>query len=183
MADYQNDSDQGVVENLVNVNRVTKVTKGGRRFAFAACVVVGNKNGMVGYVHAKAKEVTEARAKATEAAKKNMIRIPLYQSRTIHYDVIGNKGSAKVILRKAGPGKGVIAGGVIRSVFELAGINDIVAKSIKSGGVYNMLAATFDAFSKLNQPSSIAKRRGKTLEALSNREIVLIKKNSSEENV
>jgi small subunit ribosomal protein S5 len=180
MADYENDSKDGIVESLVNVNRVTKVTKGGRRFAFSACVVVGNKKGMVGYGHGKAKEVTEARTKATQAAKKNMIKIPLYQSRTIHYDVIGQKGAAKVILRKASPGKGVIAGGAIRSVFELAGVHDIVAKSIKSGGVYNMLAATFNAFSKLNQPSQIAKRRGKSLETLSTRTSLVVKKKVSD---
>ncbi len=169
MADYEKKSDNEIQETLVNVNRVTKVTKGGRRFAFSACVVVGNKKGMVGYGHGKAKEVTEARSKATQAAKKNMIQVPLYQSRTIHYDVIGTKGTAKVILRKASPGKGVIAGGAIRSVFELAGVNDIVAKSIKSGSVYNMLAATFDAFSQLNKPSQIAKRRNKSLDVISTR--------------
>jgi small subunit ribosomal protein S5 len=173
MADYENDVSEGIVESLVSVNRVTKVTKGGRRFAFSACVVVGNRKGMVGYGHGKAKEVTEARAKATQAAKKNMIKVPLYQSRTIHYDVIGQKGAAKVILRKASPGKGVIAGGAIRSVFDLAGVNDIVAKSIKSGGVYNMLAATFDAFSKLNNPNKVAKRRGKSLELLSTRSAIV----------
>jgi small subunit ribosomal protein S5 len=176
MADYENDASEGIVESLVSVNRVTKVTKGGRRFAFSACVVVGNRRGMVGYGHGKAKEVTEARVKATQAAKKNMIRVPLYQSRTIHYDVVGQKGAAKVILRKASPGKGVIAGGAIRSVFDLAGVNDIVAKSIKSGGVYNMLAATFDAFSKLNNPSKIARRRGKPLDVLSTRSAISLGK-------
>ena len=176
MADYENDASEGIVESLVSVNRVTKVTKGGRRFAFSACVVVGNRRGMVGYGHGKAKEVTEARVKATQAAKKNMIRVPLYQSRTIHYDVVGQKGAAKVILRKASPGKGVIAGGAIRSVFDLAGVNDIVAKSIKSGGVYNMLAATFDAFSKLNNPSKIARRRGKPLDVLSTRSTISLGK-------
>ena len=169
MSNYDKSSSEGIVENLVSVNRVTKVTKGGRRFSFSACVVVGNKKGMVGYGHGKAKEVTEARLKASQAAKKNMVKIPLFQSRTIHYDVVGNKGVAKVILRKAPAGKGVIAGGAIRSVFDLAGINDIVVKSINSGEVYNMLAATFNAFSKLKNPSNIAKRRGIPLSALSTR--------------
>jgi small subunit ribosomal protein S5 len=169
MTNFDKNATDGIVENLVSVNRVTKVTKGGRRFSFSACVVVGNKKGMVGYGHGKAKEVTEARLKASDAAKKNMVKIPLYQSRTIHYDVIGKKGVAKVILRKAPSGKGVIAGGAIRSLFDLAGINDIVVKSINSAETYNMLAATFDAFAKLKNPSFIAKRRGLPLSQLSTR--------------
>jgi small subunit ribosomal protein S5 len=170
MSNYEKNSSEGIIENLVGVNRVTKVTKGGRRFSFSACVVVGNKKGMVGYGHGKAKEVTEARLKASQAARKNMIKVPLFQSRTIHYDVIGCQGVAKVILRKAPSGKGVIAGGAIRSVFDLAGINDIVVKSINSGETYNMLAATFNAFSKLKNPSAIARRRGLSLAELSTRQ-------------
>ena len=153
------DSDN-IVEFLLNVNRVTKVTKGGRRFSFSACVVAGNKKGMVGYGHGKAKEVVGAREKASESAKKNMVSIPLYQGRTIHHDVEGRKGSARVILRKAPPGTGVIAGVGMRVVFDFLGIKDIVAKSIKSGSVYNVLEATFDALSHLNLPSAVAKRRG-----------------------
>jgi len=183
MADYEKNSDSEIQETLVNVNRVTKVTKGVRRFSFSACVVFVNKKGMVGYGHGKAKEVTEARTKATQSAKKNMIKVPLYQSRTIHYDVIGTKGTAKVILRKASPGKGVIAGGAIRSVFELAGVHDIVAKSIKSGSVHNMLASVFNAFSKLNTPSQIAKARQKPLDSLSTRSSVIAKKKIGESNV
>lgn len=146
--------------NLVGVSRVTKVVKGGRKFSFAACVVAGNGSGSVGYGHGKAKEVTEARVKATQAAKKSMIKVPLYQGRTIHHDIKGRSGAAKVILRKAKPGTGIIAGGPMRAIFESIGIHDIVAKSLGSSNVYSMIAATFDALSNLASPKSIAERRG-----------------------
>lgn len=165
---------EAMSEVLVSVNRVTKVTKGGRRFSFSACVVIGDKKGMVGYGHGKAKEVAEARSKASQVAKKNMVKVPLYQNRTIHHDVLGSNGAARVVLRRANPGTGVIAGGGMRAVFDSLGIHDIVAKSIKSGGVYNVLAATFNAFANLNPPSAVAKRRGLPLEQISTRNEVKV---------
>lgn len=152
--------DDSLVEMLVDVSRVTKVVKGGRKFSFSACVVAGDKSGKVGYGHGKAKEVTEARAKATQSAKKNMIKIPLFQGRTIHHDVYGRFGASKVIVRRANPGTGIIAGSAMRSIFESLGIHDIVAKSLGSANVYTLIAATFDALSKLNSPKQIATRRG-----------------------
>ena len=150
-----------IVEDLVHVNRVTKVVKGGRNFSFAAIVVVGDENGKVGYGNGKAKEVTEARAKATKDARGNMISVPLYQGRTIHHDIIGKSGAAKVILRRAAPGTGVIAGGPLRSIFGRLGVEDIVAKSLGSSNPNAMIAATFDALRNLRSPKNIADRRGK----------------------
>ena len=158
---------EGLSETLVDINRVTKVVKGGRKFSFSACMVTGDRAGMVGYGHGKAKEVTEARAKAVQEAKKLLIRVPLYQGRTIHHDVIGCSGSAKVLLRRAKPGTGVIAGGAMRAVFDLLGVHDIVAKSIGSGSVYSMIAATFDALLKLSTPKLIAEKRGKKVGEIS----------------
>jgi len=152
---------------LVNVARVTKVVAGGRTFSFAACVVAGNRAGSVGYGHGKAKEVTEARAKANQAAKKRMIKVPLYQGRTIHHDVCGHSGAARVVLRRAKPGTGIIAGGPMRAVLESMGLHDIVAKSLGSSNVYSMIAATFDALSKLSSPKMIAERRGRKITDLS----------------
>ncbi len=156
-----------IVEDLVHVNRVTKVVKGGRNFSFAAIVVVGDENGKVGYGNGKAKEVTEARAKATKDARGNMISVPLYQGRTIHHDIIGKSGAAKVILRRAAPGTGVIAGGPLRSIFGRLGVEDIVAKSLGSSNPNAMIAATFDALRNLRSPKNIADRRGKNLTELS----------------
>lgn len=156
-----------IVEDLVHVNRVTKVVKGGRNFSFAAIVVVGDENGRVGYGNGKAKEVTEARAKATKDARGNMISVPLYQGRTIHHDIIGKSGAAKVILRRAAPGTGVIAGGPLRSIFGRLGVEDIVAKSLGSSNPNAMIAATFDALRNLRSPKNIADRRGKNLTELS----------------
>lgn len=156
-----------IVEDLVHVNRVTKVVKGGRNFSFAAIVVVGDENGKVGCGNGKAKEVTEARAKATKDAKGNMISVPLYQGRTIHHDIIGKSGAAKVILRRAAPGTGVIAGGPLRSIFGRLGVADIVAKSLGSSNPNAMIAATFDALKNLKSPKNIASRRGKNLAELS----------------
>ena len=158
---------EGLQETLVDVNRVTKVVKGGRKFSFAACVVAGDRAGKVGYGHGKAKEVTEARIKATQEAKKQIVKIPLYQGRTIHHDVIGHSGAAKVILRRAKAGTGVIAGGPMRAVFDLLGIHDIVAKSIGSSNVYSMIAATFDALLKLSAPKVIAEKRDKKINEIS----------------
>lgn len=152
-----------IQETLVGVSRVTKVVKGGRRFSFAACVVAGSKNGSVGYGHGKAKEVAEARAKASQSAKKGMLEVPLYQNRTIHHDVMGKSGAAKVVLRRAKPGTGIIAGGAMRAIFESLGVHDIVAKSLGSSNTYSMIAATFDALSKLSSPKNIAERREKNV--------------------
>ena len=156
-----------IVEDLVHVNRVTKVVKGGRNFSFAAIVVVGDENGKVGYGNGKAKEVTEARAKATKDARGNMISVPLHQGRTIHHDIIGKSGAAKVILRRAAPGTGVIAGGPLRSIFGRLGVEDIVAKSLGSSNPNAMIAATFDALRNLRSPKNIADRRGRNLTELS----------------
>lgn len=152
-----------LTEFLVSVNRVTKVVKGGRNFGFAALVVVGDKKGLVGYGTGKAKEVTEARAKATKAAKKAMIRVPLREGRTIHHDVESKCGAGKVILRNAVPGTGIIAGGAMRAVFEAVGIQDIVTKSVGSSNPYNLIRATFKALSKIDSPKRIAFRRSKKI--------------------
>ncbi len=166
MAKSKKNIGESLSETLIDVNRVTKVVSGGRKFSFAAGVIVGDKNGRVGYGHGKAKEVTEARAKATQEAKKNIVKIPLYEGRTIHHDVIGMSGAAKVILRKAKPGTGIIAGGPMRAVFDSLGVHDVVAKSLGSSNVYAMIAATFDALSKLSSLKVIAERRGKKISEL-----------------
>ena len=148
------------VDRLVHINRVAKVVKGGRRFGFAALVVVGDQKGRVGFGHGKAREVPEAIRKATEAAKRTMIRVPLRDARTLHHDVQGRHGAGKVILRAAVPGTGIIAGGPMRAVFETLGINDIVAKSQGTANPYNMVRATFDALKRVDSPRSVAARRG-----------------------
>ena len=147
-------------EKLVAVNRVAKVVKGGRRFGFAALMVVGDGRGRVGAGHGKAKEVPEAIRKATEQAKRNLIRVPLREGRTIHHDVKGASGAGKLILRSAPGGTGVIAGGPMRAVLETLGIQDVVAKSIGTSNPYNMIRATFDALKSQSSPRSIAAKRG-----------------------
>ncbi len=154
-------------EELVHVNRVTKVVKGGRNFSFAAVVVVGDGEGRVGFGNGKAKEVVEARMKATKDAKNNLIFVPLYKGRTIHHDVFGKSGAAKVILRRAAPGTGVIAGGPMRSIFGCLGITDVVAKSLGSSNPNAMINATFDALRNLNTPKDIAARRGRNINEVS----------------
>jgi small subunit ribosomal protein S5 len=158
---------EGLSEELVHVNRVTKVVKGGRNFSFAAIVVVGDGEGKVGFGNGKAKEVTEARAKATKDAKNNLMTVPLYKGRTIHHDVIGKSGAAKVLLRRAAPGTGVIAGGPMRSIFGCLGIADIVAKSLGSSNPNAMITATFEALRSLNTPKVIAARRDKNVTEIS----------------
>jgi small subunit ribosomal protein S5 len=148
------------VDRLVHINRVAKVVKGGRRFGFAALVVVGDQKGRVGFGHGKAREVPEAIRKATEQAKRQMIRVPLRDARTLHHDVAGRHGAGKVILRAAVAGTGIIAGGPMRAVFETLGINDIVAKSQGTANPYNMVRATFDALKRVDSPRSVASRRG-----------------------
>ena len=149
------------IDKLVHINRVAKVVKGGRRFAFAAIVVVGDKRGRVGCGSGKAREVPEAIRKATEQAKRELIRVPLREGRTLHHDVSGHFGAGRVILRSAPAGTGIIAGGPMRAVFESLGIQDIVAKSLGTTNPHNMIKATFDALRHLQSPRSIASRRGK----------------------
>lgn len=150
-----------LVDKLVTINRVAKVVKGGRRFAFAALVVVGDQKGRVGYGAGKAREVPEAIRKATERARKTMVRIPMKEGRTLHHDVAGRFGAGKVVLRSADAGTGIIAGGPMRAVFESLGINDVVAKSVGTRNPHNMVKATFDALQKSASPRSVAARRGK----------------------
>ena len=154
-------SDQNeFIEKLVSINRVAKVVKGGRRFSFAALVVVGDGNGMVGHGKGKAKEVPEAIKKATDEAKSKMIRVPLRQGRTLHHDIKGRFDSGNVYLRTAPSGTGVIAGGPMRAVFEALGIQDIVAKSVGTSNPHNMVRATFEALKSASSPKIIAMRRG-----------------------
>ena len=171
------DNNVELIEKLVYVNRVTKVVKGGRNFGFAAMVIVGDKNGMVGYGTGKAKEVISARAKATKAANKSLVRIPLREGRTIHHDIAGKFGAGKVFLRNAPAGTGIIAGGAMRAVFEAVGIQDIVAKSISSSNPYNLVKATFDALLKTNSPKRLAAKRGKKIGD------IVSKRNSSKKDI
>ena len=158
--------DSELVDKLVSINRVAKVVKGGRRFGFSALVVVGDGKGRVGYGSGKAREVPEAVRKATEQAKRSMIRVPLRQGRTLHHDTIGQFGSGHVLLRAAPPGTGVIAGGPMRAVFEALGIGDVVAKSLGSSNPHNMVKATFQALTTVASPRTIAAKRGKKVSDL-----------------
>ena len=155
---------------MVSINRVAKVVKGGRRFSFAALVVVGDGNGLVGHGKGKAKEVPEAIKKATDEAKAQMIRVPLKHGKTLHHDIKGRFDSGKVYLRSAPSGTGVIAGGPMRAVFEALGIQDIVAKSVGSSNPHNMVRATFEALKVASSPKIIALRRGLKLTILLNEE-------------
>ena len=146
-------------ERLVAINRVSKTVKGGKRFGFSALVVVGDQNGRVGFGKGKAKEVPEAIRKATENAKRSLHRIPLKQGRTLFHDMEGRHGAGKVVLRTAPPGTGIIAGGPMRAVFEMLGVQDVVAKSIGSQNPYNMIRATIDALKKISSPRQVARRR------------------------
>ncbi|WP_299787958.1 30S ribosomal protein S5 [uncultured Marivita sp.] len=148
-------------DRLVAINRVSKTVKGGKRFGFAALVVVGDQKGRVGFGKGKAKEVPEAIRKATEQAKRKMIRVPLREGRTLHHDMEGRHGAGKVVMRTAPTGTGIIAGGPMRAVFEMLGVQDVVAKSIGSQNPYNMIRATLDGLSKEASPRSVAQRRGK----------------------
>jgi len=153
--------DQELVDKLVGINRVAKVVKGGRRFGFAALVVVGDQRGKVGFGTGKAKEVPEAIKKATDDAKKNMVKVPMKEGRTLHHDMKGHYGAGRVVLRSAPSGTGIIAGGPMRAVFETLGVQDVVAKSIGTSNPHNMIKATFDAFNSMNSPRNIASKRGK----------------------
>lgn len=160
-----------LIEKLVGINRVSKTVKGGRRFGFAALMVVGDGRGRVGFGTAKAREVPEAVTKATAAAKRNMIRVPLREARTIYHDTIGRSGAGHVILRTAPQGTGIIAGGPLRAVFEALGIQDVVAKAIGSSNPYSMVNATFAALQSMQSPRQVAARRGKKVgDIIANRE-------------
>ncbi len=172
--DRSQNRDQGdgeFVDRLVHINRVAKVVKGGRRFGFAALVVVGDQKGRVGFGHGKAREVPEAIRKATEAAKRGLIRVPLREGRTLHHDVNGRHGAGRVILRAAPAGTGIIAGGPMRAIFESLGMNDVVAKSQGSSNPYNMIRATFDALKAEDSPRSVAARRNLKVSLLQSRRI------------
>ncbi len=148
-------------DRLVSINRVSKTVKGGKRFGFAALVVVGDQKGRVGYGKGKAKEVPEAIRKATEQAKRQIVRIPLREGRTLHHDVQGRHGAGKVVMRTAATGTGIIAGGPMRAVFEMLGVQDVVAKSVGSSNPYNMIRATIDGLLNESSPRMVAQRRGK----------------------
>ncbi len=155
------DGGEELIEKLVHINRVSKTVKGGKRFGFAALVVVGDGKGRAGFGKGKAREVPEAITKATFAAKKAMVRVPLKEGRTLHHDGKGRFGAGKVNLRTAPAGTGIIAGGPMRAVFESLGVADVVTKSVGSSNPYNMIRATFDALTEQTSPKSVAQRRGK----------------------
>ena len=157
------DGGDDYVEKLVHINRVSKTVKGGKRFGFAALVVVGDGKGRVGFGHGKAREVPEAIQKATAAAKKGMIRVPLRDGRTLHHDGYGHFGAGKVYVRSATQGTGIIAGGPMRAVFEALGVADVVTKSVGTNNPYNMIRATFASLSEQASPKSVAQRRGKKI--------------------
>lgn len=167
----RDDRDSELVEKLVGINRVAKVVKGGRRFGFAALVVVGDGKGRAGAGAGKAREVPEAIRKATEQAKRNMVRVPLREGRTLHHDGKGHFGAGRVVVRSAPPGTGIIAGGPMRAIFEALGVQDVVAKSTGTSNPHNMVKATFDALLNISSPRQVAARRGKKVsEILNNRQ-------------
>src|SRR5215472_2862245 len=168
--DRDRDADDGLTDKLVTINRVAKVVKGGRRFAFAALVVAGDQKGRVGWGHGKAREVPEAIRKATERAKRSMIRVPMKEGRTLHHNIEGRFGAGRVVLRTAVAGTGIIAGGPLRAVFETLGIGDVVAKSLGSRNPHNMVKATFAALERCASPRSVANRRGKKVSELFRRD-------------
>ena len=163
--------DSEFVDKLVHINRVAKVVKGGKRFGFAALVVIGDQKGRVGFGHGKAREVPEAIRKATDAAKRNLTRVALREGRTLHHDIAGRHGAGRVYLRAAPAGTGIIAGGPMRAVFETLGVQDVVAKSIGSSNPYNMVRATFDALKHQDSPRSVAARRNIKVSTLQSRRI------------
>ena len=155
------EEDNEFTDRLVHINRVAKTVKGGRNMSFAALVIVGDEKGRVGFGKGKAREVPEAIRKASEEAKKTMIRVPLREGRTLHHDTRGRHGAGKIVLRSAPPGTGVIAGGPMRAVLECLGVQDVVGKSIGTSNPYNMVRATFDALKRMESPRTIANKRGK----------------------
>jgi small subunit ribosomal protein S5 len=167
----RDERDSEFVDKLVHINRVAKVVKGGKRFGFAALVVIGDQKGRVGFGHGKAREVPEAIRKATDAAKRNLTRVALREGRTLHHDIAGRHGAGRVYLRAAPAGTGIIAGGPMRAVFETLGIQDVVAKSIGSSNPYNMVRATFDALKHQDSPRSVAARRNIKVSTLQSRRV------------
>ena len=159
----QDDGGEELIEKLVHINRVSKTVKGGKRFGFAALVVVGDGKGRVGFGHGKAREVPEAISKATASAKKAMVRVPLKDGRTLHHDGNGHFGAGRVTLRSAPQGTGIIAGGPMRVIFESLGVADVVTKSVGTSNPYNMIRATFEALGEQTSPKSVAQRRGKKI--------------------
>lgn len=159
----QDDGGEELIEKLVHINRVSKTVKGGKRFGFAALVVVGDGKGRVGFGHGKAREVPEAISKATASAKKKMVRVPLREGRTLHHDGKGHFGAGRVYVRAAPQGTGIIAGGPMRAVFESLGVADVVTKSVGTSNPYNMIRATFEALGEQTSPKSVAQRRGKKI--------------------
>ena len=159
----RDDGGEELIEKLVHINRVSKTVKGGKRFGFAALVVVGDGKGRSGFGHGKAREVPEAISKATAAAKKKMIRVPLKEGRTLHHDGNGHFGAGRVTLRSAPQGTGIIAGGPMRAIFESLGVADVVTKSVGTSNPYNMIRATFEALGEQTSPKSVAQRRGKKI--------------------
>ncbi len=159
--DDREKADSEFTDKLVGINRVAKVVKGGKRFGFAALVVVGDLKGRVGFGHGKAREVPEAIRKATEAAKRALVKVPLRDGRTLHHDSVGRHGAGRVVVRSAPAGTGIIAGGAMRAVFEMVGVQDIVAKSLGSTNPYNVVRATFDALKAQENPRGVAARRSK----------------------
>ena len=157
------DRDSEFVDKLVHINRVAKVVKGGRRFGFAALVIVGDQKGRAGFGHGKAREVPEAISKATAAAKKAMVRVPLRDGRTLHHDGNGHFGAGRVTVRSAPQGTGIIAGGPMRAIFESLGVADVVTKSVGTSNPYNMIRATFEALGDQTSPKAVAQRRGKKI--------------------
>ena len=160
------DGGEELIEKLVHINRVSKTVKGGKRFGFAALVVVGDGKGRAGFGHGKAREVPEAISKATAAAKKAMIRVPLRDGRTLHHDGLGHFGAGRVTIRTAPAGTGIIAGGPMRAIFEALGVQDIVAKSVGTSNPHNMIKATFAALGHVTSPRAVAARRGKKVSDL-----------------
>ena len=163
------DGGEELVEKLVHINRVSKTVKGGKRFGFAALVVVGDGKGRAGFGKGKAREVPEAITKATAAAKRAMVRVPLKDGRTLHHDGNGHFGAGRVTVRTAPPGTGIIAGGPMRAVFESLGVADVVTKSVGTSNPYNMIRATFEALGEQTSPKSVAQRRGKKIADLLSR--------------
>jgi len=157
------DGGEELIEKLVHINRVSKTVKGGKRFGFAALVVVGDGKGRAGFGKGKAREVPEAISKATAAAKKAMVRVPMREGRTLHHDGLGHFGAGRVYVRSAPPGTGIIAGGPMRAVFESLGVADVVTKSVGTSNPYNMIRATFEALTEQTSPKSVAQRRGKKI--------------------
>ncbi|WP_294323387.1 30S ribosomal protein S5 [uncultured Sphingomonas sp.] len=157
------DGGEELIEKLVHINRVSKTVKGGKRFGFAALVVVGDGKGRVGFGHGKAREVPEAISKATAAAKKAMVRVPLKDGRTLHHDGNGHFGAGRVTVRSAPAGTGIIAGGPMRAIFESLGVADVVTKSVGTSNPYNMIRATFEALNDQSSPKAVAQRRGKKI--------------------